>query len=174
MTSDQNNDQAIDHVLAEYWAMYQRAQHEQSRLRNEALPLQRDHQKRTRDLDVLRRNLAAIGRDIASQEAMLRTVAVQLGKLDREADLARRKAEMHAAHIETIVRDTGRPHPKEADRRPSEDPSQPPPTPGQTQAGPAAVESPTTQREPETADTNHSGTFARLRSALPSPNGSRQ
>ncbi|MER6809936.1 hypothetical protein ABT299_11705 [Spirillospora sp. NPDC000708] len=181
ISSDQNNAQAIDDVLSEYWAMHLRAEDEQKRIRDEALPLQSDHQKRTHDLEELHRRREAIERDISSQEAMLRTVAASLGDLNLQADKARRKAEMHAGNVARIVKETGRPHPKgrfeEANRQTiAEQFTQAPFPSGQAPASPHAAAPPTVQQqeEPRPADGNQSGSFARLRGALSATNGARQ
>ncbi|MFI0406640.1 hypothetical protein [Actinomadura sp. 3N508] len=113
MTIDDNDAQATDAVLDEYWAMHLRAEQAQDSAREEAAPFQQDHQQRTKDLAELNRRKGLIEQDIRAQEGMLRTVAAQLGELTGRQEQARLVKEKHAATVARIVQETGRPHPKD-------------------------------------------------------------
>ncbi|WP_141575957.1 hypothetical protein [Actinomadura sp. WMMA1423] len=186
--SNENNqtDQVTDDVLDEYWAMHLRAQEQQDKFHMEALPLQQDHQQRTANLAELHRRREAIERDISAQEAMIRTVAANIGTLNSQAEQARRKAELHASNVARLVEDTGRPHPKtrwekaaqrEAARREEENRRviaqqlQPPyPAEGQVPTSPMGAVPPPLEEPP--ADSTPSRGLARLRGARAGSNGS--
>lgn len=187
-TSDNTNDEAVDSALDQYWAMHLRADQDQKRIGQEAAQLQRDHDQRTQDLAELHRRREEIENNIKAQEAMLRTVAAQIGDLTGQQGQARRIADVHAASVARLVQETGRPHPQprfeaasrqaiaeQMSQRSSAQPPHPaaPPETEQGPARPPAAAPPLAPEEPSTGESSQSGPFSRLRNALPASNGSK-
>lgn len=176
ITSDQSSALAADSVLDEYWSMYLRAAEDQEKLRAEAQPLHGDYQARAQDLAALNRRKESILRDIAAQEAMLKTVGDAIDDLTGKADQARRKAEMHAGHVARLVEETGRPHPQgrweEANRKIIAEQFQQPHEPAQEPTVPPASAPPDPLEEASAASDTQARGLARIRS--PFQHGERQ